>query len=692
MGRGRQTGELERRLGTTQVLAIGIGTMVGAGIFVFPGLAVGEAGSAAMVSFGIGAVIALFVALPAAELATAMPHSGGGYYFVSRSMGRLAGSIVGVGQWFGLLFASAFYLVGFGHYAVDLLQEIGLGGGEASVIVLALAAAALLTGISVIGAEKTGDLQNAFVGGLLVILIVFLGYGLLGAFGVVTTRAAPEAFAPQGTAPIFTTAALVFTSYLGFVQVATVGGDVKNPGRNIPVGMIGGVLVVGALYVLMIFVCVNVFEADRLEQLGETAVVEVGRTLLGPPGALALLGCGLLATLSSANASIMSASRAAFALSRDELVPEHLGAINERFSTPHFALAAAGASTILLIMVGGTEFLAEVASFLHLLMYGLICVAMLKLRYSNPEWYNPSFRAPGYPVVPLLGGIASFALIGFMQLMSIVVGALLVVVALAWYAYYVRGITPLHEEKRIEERPAMLPESEVIYPVRLPDPEPPSPFFVGLFATQHVVVLGCYVASKQAAVEQVRDQFGRKAERELREVAVAFEGRARRVETRLVFTHDMMQTIDRVATEEQADAIVIPGPLEKIECLLVPIRGRANLKRIIDFVVRIAREKALDVTYMHIDPDEKTGEGQQLLQEVKQETVDRGVEAGRCHTLYEVSRRPVREILRAVEEGDYDVVVIGETEPTLREQVMGDAPSRIASGADRPVIVVENPV
>lgn len=112
--------------------------MIGAGIFVFPGLTAGRAGPAAMLSFAVGAGVALLVALPTSELATAMPESGGGSYFVSRSLGGLVGSVVGLGQWLGLVFASAFYLVGFGYYAADTAHELGLPAG---IPVLALGAA-----------------------------------------------------------------------------------------------------------------------------------------------------------------------------------------------------------------------------------------------------------------------------------------------------------------------------------------------------------------------------------------------------------------------------------------------------------------------------------------------------------------------------------------------------------------------
>jgi amino acid transporter len=393
-----------------------------------------------MLSFAIGAVIAMLVALPTSELATAMPESGGGYYFVSRSLGTLFGCLVGLGQWLGLVFASAFYLMGFGHYLSQLLRELGMGGAL-PVVGIALATAVLLTGISVTGTENTGDLQNWIVGTLLVLLVGFLGHGGLDVLGVFGRERVPEAFFPYGTMPVFTTAALVFTSYLGFVQIATVAGEIKNPGRNLPRSMIGSVVLVGVLYVVTIFVGTSLLGSERLATLGETAVVSVGRSLLGTLGAAAILAGGLLATLSSANASILSASRSIYALSRDGLMPKAVQRLNERYRTPHVALLLAGGPIMGLILYGRVEILAEVASLLHLVMYGLICVALLVLRYADPPGYEPSFRCPGVPVVPALGALASFGLVGFMNPLSIGLGVGVLLAAAGWYLYYARTIS-----------------------------------------------------------------------------------------------------------------------------------------------------------------------------------------------------------------------------------------------------------
>ncbi len=437
---------LERTIGLVGGLAIGIGTMIGAGIFVFPGLAADRVGLAATVSFSIGGVVALLVALPTSELATAMPKSGGGYYFISRSLGTGYGAIVGLGLWLGLVFAGAFYLVGLGYYAEAALLEAGIELSISPVVPLGLLFAVALTVLSMTGTKNTAALQNIIVGVLLIILTGFLGYGLLNAIGIIGVPSPPERFFLPAEStigrylPIVSTAALVFTSYLGFAQVATVAGEIKDPGRNLPLAMVGSVLIVTGFYILTIFVATSAFGSVRLGQFGETAMVEVARQFFGLPGAVAILVAGLLATFSSANASILSASRAVYATSRDALLPARASTLNRRYGTPHVALMLAGGPIIALVATGQVELLAEVASFLHLVMYGLICVALIVLRRRDPAWYEPDFQTPGGLALPAAGAIASFALILFMNPLSIGVGIVLMVLLYGWYRYYAADV------------------------------------------------------------------------------------------------------------------------------------------------------------------------------------------------------------------------------------------------------------
>ena len=439
-GNGSGDAELERTLGFGSALSLGLGTMIGAGIFVFPGIAAGEAGPAATLSFALGAVVAILVALSASELATAMPESGGGYYFVSRALGARLGAMVGLGQWVGLIFASAFYLVGTGHYLAETARTLGWSG-DLSPPWIGFGTALLLTGISLVGTRKAGSLQNVILTVLLSLLTVFLVYGVMTLAGLTAVPAGdPGPFFPYGVLPVFTTGAMVFTSYLGFAQIAAVAGEIKEPQRTIPLAMLTSVFLVGLLYVTTVFIGTTLLSPERMGELGETAMVEVARTLAGRVGVTGFLVGGILATLSSANASILSSSRSVFALGQDDLVPEGAGAINERFRTPHVALLLAGLPIAGLTLLGRIDVLAEVASLLHLVLYGLMCFALIALRRRDPEGYAPTFRCPGYPVVPLLGGISSFALLLFMERISQVIGAIFIVLTLLWYAFYATDV------------------------------------------------------------------------------------------------------------------------------------------------------------------------------------------------------------------------------------------------------------
>jgi amino acid transporter len=428
-------GSLERTLDFQEAFTIGVGTMIGAGIFIFPGIAAGRAGMAAIVSFGLGAVIATLVALSVSELATAIPRSGGTYYFVSEGLGRLPGAMVGIAIWWGLIFASAFYLFGFGTYLNEVATELGIPY-EVGAKSVGITTALLLTIVNVLGTEKSGELQDVVVYVLLAILAIFLGYGALDATGIFGRSRVPQKFAPEGVFPIFTTAALVFTSYLGFAGIANMSGEIKDPSRNLPRSMIGSVLLVGVLYMLTIFVSNSAFGAERLGALGETALVEVGRVYFGPVGAVVVLVGGLLATLSSANASIMGSSRSVYAISSDHVLPDRMADVNDSFGTPHVSLLSTGLPVAGIVAFGKLELLAEVASFLHLVLYGLMCFAAWHLRETDPDWYEPTFRAPGHPYLPLAGGVASFALILFMKTWSQILGAVVMVLAAVWYYVY----------------------------------------------------------------------------------------------------------------------------------------------------------------------------------------------------------------------------------------------------------------
>jgi amino acid transporter/nucleotide-binding universal stress UspA family protein len=426
--------ELARDLGFLEAYTIGLGTMIGAGIFVLPSIAAEAAGPASMISFAAGGVVSLLAALSLSELATGMPKAGGSYYYVNRALGSFFGSIVGWGMWAGLMFASAFYMLGFGQYLTYFLPM-----GDTGVAVAALVMAGILTGVNYYGVKETGALQNVIVIGLVGLIVVFV------AFGVLNVDSLGE-FNPEGWGTVAATVGTVYVTFIGFEVIATSAEEIKNPSRNLPLSMIAAVVTPTLMYVAVMYVSTGSLSIPALVD-SNIPVADVAETFSNIAvfgynvGSLAMVVGAVLATVSSANASILSAARVNFAMGRDRILTNWLNEVHDRFRTPYRAILSTGAVILLLIAIGvGIDTLAEVASFAYLVTYSLVHVAVVVMRRATPEDYDPAFRIPGvlYPVVPVVGFLASVAILVQMDWVVQAVGVAIVTVGVLWYAGYAR--------------------------------------------------------------------------------------------------------------------------------------------------------------------------------------------------------------------------------------------------------------
>ncbi|RYJ15411.1 amino acid permease, partial [Halogeometricum borinquense] len=412
------------------------------GIFVLPGEAAAIAGPVVAVSFVVGGVVSIFTALSASELGTAMPKAGGSYYYINHALGPLFGSIAGMGNWMGLAFASAFYMLGFGGFIIELVNVPSIGLGILTLAptqVAALLAGATFIGVNYVGAKETGTLQNIIVITLVAILTVFTILGL-----TMTDLSTLRPFAPNGYGSILPGTALVFVSFLGFAKITTVAEEIKNPSRNLPLAVVGSVVIVTVMYAIIMVMLMGVVNWTELAQ-STTPVIDVAEVVfsntlgLGVLGGSLILFGGLLATASSANASILASSRINFAMGRDKLITAWLNDIHPRFSTPYRSIAVTGVLILLFIAVGNVKVLAKAGSVLHLIVYGLMNIALIVMRESDVADYDPDFTVPLYPAVPILGAVLSFGLIGFMDDKEIALAAGFVIGSLAWYLVYARG-------------------------------------------------------------------------------------------------------------------------------------------------------------------------------------------------------------------------------------------------------------
>ncbi|GAB3418501.1 amino acid permease [Haloparvum alkalitolerans] len=578
--------ELAKDLGPLAALTIGIGTMIGAGIFVLPGTAVARAGPLAAATFVIGGVIALFTALSASELGTAMPKSGGAYFYVNRALGPLFGSITGWANWLGLAFASAFYMYGFGEYVNTLvgLGPVSLGPVSLEAAqVIGLFGALLFIGVNYFGAKETGGLQNAIVLLLLAILGLFTVVGLFNADLDSLRPIAP----PGATAEVLPVTAVVFVSYLGFVQITSVAEEIQDPGRNLPRAVIGSVVIVTVVYALFLLVLLAAVP-NELVANNDTAVVEAARLLfgqyellgysLGAVGASLLLIGGLLATASSANASILSSSRINFAMGRDKIVTPKLNEIHPRFGTPYKSIALTGGLIILFLLAGGLELLATAGSVLHLIVYGLLNIALIVMREAEPEGYDPDFEVPLYPIVPLIGTISSFALIAYIEPLVILLSAGLVAFAALWYLLYARrsvehaGVLADWVLDRSEELPdaavsaatSVQPDAtgyRVMVPLSNPKTEEHLISLAAAIANQNdgtVVAVNIANVPDQTSLEAARERGAHDAAHDLLESAKAdAETFGVDVETHVVLSHRTFEEVFDAARRFGADMTVM---------------------------------------------------------------------------------------------------------------------------------------
>jgi len=571
--------ELAKDLGPLAALTIGVGTMIGAGIFVLPRTAISQAGSFAVVAFLLGGAIALLTAFSASELGTAMPKSGGAYYYVNHALGPLFGSVAGWANWLGLAFASAFYMVGFGQYIQQIFGITGtVGAGPIAldpVKIIALVGAVLFIAINYVGAKETGRLQNVIVIVLVGILAIFTAYGAL--------RADPANLPPPATfTDTMAVTGIVFVSYLGFVQITSVAEEIKNPGVNLPRAVIGSVLLVTVIYALVLVTMAAAVEEGFINALPteQIAVVEVARLLLGPVGAVAMLLGGLLATASSANASILASSRINFAMGRDGIVSESLNEIHPRFATPYRAIAITGALIVVFIAAGTVETLAAMGSVLHLLIYALLNVALIVMREVSPSDYQPDYTVPLYPVVPILGAITALGLIVFIEPLVIALSAVLAGGAVIWYFGYARtratkqGVLSEYVLDRAETMPdaavdaaaSVQPdggEYRVMVPLANPEHERDLIELASTIAKERggtVVATHIITVPDQTALERARDRAD-----EIDETSKFLLDRAREdaetfgvdVETHTILSHRSYEEIFDAARTHDADLVVM---------------------------------------------------------------------------------------------------------------------------------------
>jgi basic amino acid/polyamine antiporter, APA family len=419
---------LKRRLGFWGVFSIAAGAMISSGLFVLPGLAFSMAGPAVVLSYAFAGILVIPAMMSKAELATAMPRSGGSYFFVERSMGALPGTLAGLANWLSIALKSAFALIGIGA----IFQLIWPGADEWVIKAIAVAFCLLFTALNILSVKGVARLQILMVAGLLVIL------GLFCVSGLPATRHDHFAgFMDAGLLSVVATSGIVFVSFGGLTKVASVAEEVQNPGRNLPAGMFAAVLVVMLLYVGCVFVTVGVLDKETLAGSYAPLSLAAGE-FLGKPGMILLSIGAMLAFVTTANGGILAASRSPLGMSRDGLLPSAVQNLSRRFGTPHVSILLTSAFIIAVIIGLSIPDLVKGASAMMLVLFVMVNLAVLIMRGSKLQNYRPLYRAPLYPWLQLVGIAVYVFLIVQMGTVPLLITGAFLLLGVLWYVIYVR--------------------------------------------------------------------------------------------------------------------------------------------------------------------------------------------------------------------------------------------------------------
>ncbi|MCS4097054.1 universal stress protein [Salinibacter ruber] len=232
--------------------------------------------------------------------------------------------------------------------------------------------------------------------------------------------------------------------------------------------------------------------------------------------------------------------------------------------------------------------------------------------------------------------------------------------------------------------------SSILVDLELPEPAPLPSALVRVLSSLRVVLLGWFSVPEQTSPAQARDQFGAEAENMLDAAARRFEEAGAEVTTRLVFTGDELDTISRVSVEESCDAVLIPGPVEQLRRVLVPLRGIQNVREIAPFVADLCQDGTARVTLLHVlEGDETTAASREdVLEPAAERMRSAGIGAGLLELNSVAADSPADTIVEWA--GEHDLVVLGETQPSVREVLFGTMPEQIVEAVNVPIIVVRH--
>ncbi len=412
--------DMKRSLGLRHVFVLSTGGMISSGLFLLPGLAAAKAGPAAVLAYLIAGILAIPAMLSIAELSTAMPRAGGAYYFLARTLGPAGGTVTGMATWLSLVMKDALALVGMSAY-LGIFLDI-----PAKPTAIALIAA--FTVLNIVGSKSSASIQMLLVSFVLLAMAAFLIWGVPH---VGSGSGSLDPFFTDGSHGLTAAIGLVFVSYGGLTNVASVAEEIEDPSRNLPLGMMLSLAASTLIYTVGVLIVVATIPAEALHE--DLAPIHTAAVATMPAfGAGLVVAAALAAFASAANAGILAAARYPMAMSRDGLMGPGFQTLS-RFGTPARGVILTGVGMAVVVGLFGAGAIAKLASAFVLLTLGLVNLAVIVLRSAHIKSYAPGFRAPFFPYLQILGIAIAVYLIAKLGWLPIVLVTGCIAVALIWF-------------------------------------------------------------------------------------------------------------------------------------------------------------------------------------------------------------------------------------------------------------------
>ncbi|MDX1578486.1 MAG: amino acid permease [Gemmatimonadota bacterium] len=734
---------LARDLGLFDATMIGVGAMIGAGIFVLTGIAAGEAGPASLLAFALNGAVTLLTAFAYAELASAIPRAGGGYSYVALAFPGAIGFSAGWMLWFAYTVACSLYALGFAGYFwefflkhVPALSDLtfGLVGEHGAILIVTVLMGFGFIRLNARGAEVTGKAENTLTVSKIIVLAIFIGYGLKKVLEQPQATAdAFNPFFPMGGGGVLVAMGLTFIAFEGYDLIATVAEEIKEPEKNIPRATFISLGITIFMYLLILFVSLGAVEAagqptwQFLGEYRETAIVRAAEDFMPAFGVAIIVFGGLLSTSSALNATVMAASRVAFSMGRDRWLPPAMAKIDPERRTPRVAIMVTGVILIAMALTLPIEAVGSAASVIFLLTFALVNLSVIALRRKAPE-IKRRYRVPFYPVVPILGVVLNVFLalyqFNFQPIAWYVTAGWIVLGLLLYFGYFERQAAAEVPQVLLPRIPAPteLDAYTAVVPVYNPDTAPLLVDFAAPMVKERdgkILALGVVEVPRQLPVHEGH-RFAHHKEALLEKARAHARERQVEVETEIVLAHQVSPGILEAAREHGADLLVmgwkgytntrdrmfgevadevirhapcdlmllklVPGA--EIRRVLFPTAGGTHARLAAQMLASLARMLPLTITVCHVIPPGATAE--------ERVEAERWMEKTLIHFPDEIPLE--KRLIEAdsiaggigLASREYDLVVMGAAkEPLFRRMLFGEIPEQVARLSPASVMVVK---